>query len=68
MAYNHKNRMRLYKNIVKIVEENYIDGVTTYKGIYRAYVYPVYPISYTTFLKIINTPLKHIKNDNNTNS
>lgn len=56
MAYNHKNKLLLYQKIVDIVNERYEDGITTYKGIWSKYVYPVYPISYGKFLEILNTP------------
>jgi hypothetical protein len=46
----------MYKNVIEIVKKHYIEGVTTYSGVYREYVYPVYPMSYDLFLKIINTP------------
>ncbi len=46
----------MYSKVIKIVNEYYMDGVTTYAGIWREYVNPVYPMSYATFIKIINTP------------
>ena len=55
MAYNNRNKLIMYQRISDIVKAHYITGVTTYKGIWREYVYPVYPISYNTFLQIINT-------------
>lgn len=56
MAYNKVNLYKKYLIIVGIVKRHYIEGVTTYKGIWRQYVYPTYPISYTKFIEIINTP------------
>jgi hypothetical protein len=58
MAYNNRNKLKEWKIIQNIVQENYIEGVTTYKGIWRTYVNPDYPMCYATFLKIINTPIK----------
>lgn len=55
MAYNNQNQLLKIKKIQDIVQENYIEGVTTYKGIWREYVNPTYPCCYATFLKYINT-------------
>jgi uncharacterized protein YktA (UPF0223 family) len=41
--------------VIDIVKKHYKEGVTTYAGIYREYVNPVYPMNYNTFLRIINT-------------
>lgn len=56
MAYNGDNKLKRDYNILKIVERHYIDGVTTYAGILREYVAPVYPMDYKTFMKIVNDP------------
>lgn len=56
MAYNNRNRLLMYKKVLEIVEKHYEAGVTTYSGVWRKHVYPVYPISYQTFLKIVNLP------------
>jgi hypothetical protein len=58
MAYNQTNKMRTIKKVHEIVMENFIPGVTTYKGIWEKYVNPVYPCSYQTFLKYISTKVK----------
>jgi hypothetical protein len=56
MAYNRINKLLQYKNVIDIVNEHYEEGITTYKGIWRTYVNPVYPMSYKTFIDIINMP------------
>lgn len=56
MAYNNRNKLMMYKRILDIVDKHYEAGVTTYAGVWRRHVYPVYPISYQTFLKIVNLP------------
>ena len=56
MAYNKLNKYKLYKKVLEIVTQHYISGITTYAGIYREYVYSVYPISYKTFMNIVNFP------------
>jgi hypothetical protein len=55
MAYNKINKLLMYKHVIEIVKKHYIAEVTTYKGIYKKHVYPVYPMSYDAFLRIINT-------------
>ena len=56
MAYNKLNRYRFYKKVLDIVNTHYISGVTTYSGIFHEYVEPVYPMSYNSFMKIVNMP------------
>lgn len=53
-GYNNINKLLKYKNIIDIVNTHYRSGITTYAGIFREYVLPVYPMSYKTFMKIIN--------------
>lgn len=43
------------KLVNELVQKHYIEGVTTYKGIFEKYVKPVYPMCYETFLEYINT-------------
>jgi hypothetical protein len=54
--YNQINVLRRYKLVIDIVQKHYVEGITSYKGIWREYVYPVYPMSYNTFMQIMNTP------------
>ena len=57
MAYCKCNKMKRIVLIMDIVQKHYVDGVTTYKGIFEKYVKPVYPMSYGTFMKYVNTPV-----------
>lgn len=57
MGYNKANLNKKIALVQELVQKHYIEGVTTYKGIWRTYVTPVYPMSYETFIKYINTPL-----------
>ncbi len=50
------NKLRLYKRIIELTSKHYEVGITTYKGVWREYIYPVYPISYAVYMKIINMP------------
>lgn len=56
MSYNRINKLTYYKKVAEIVQKHYIPGVTTYVGIWRKYVNPVYPMCYDTFMKIIGIP------------
>lgn len=56
MGYNKINQYKRYLIIVNIVKQHYQEGVTTYKGIWRTYVNPFYPISYSKFIEIMNAP------------
>jgi hypothetical protein len=50
---NRLNYLLRCKKIIDIVNANYEEH-TTYAKIYRIFVYPVYPMSYKSFMKIIN--------------
>lgn len=43
-----------YKNVIDIIKQHYIPGVSTYTGIYKKYVFPVYPMHFWTFMKIVH--------------
>ena len=53
MSYNKVNKLRMYKKIVELTQRYYDADVTTYKGVWRKYVYPIYPISYSQYMKIM---------------
>lgn len=55
MAYNRVNILRHYKAIVEETNKHYDPDVTTYKGVWRKYIYPVYHISYSRYMVIIST-------------
>jgi PII-like signaling protein len=54
--YNKRNKMLMYQRIIEIVNKHYIEGVTTYAGVFREYVYDKYPMTYENFMRIINMP------------
>lgn len=56
MARNRLNYLLHCKKVVDIVNQHYEEGWTTYAAVWRRYVNPVYPMSYATFIKIINMP------------
>lgn len=55
MAKVRTNTLRRIKLVHDIVQQHYIDGITTYSGIWDKYVNKVYPMSYATFIRYINT-------------
>lgn len=65
MAYTSKNQLQRMKLVQNLVQEHYEPGISTYKGVWRKYVCPVYPMCYATFLKIINTPIKSSELESN---
>ena len=54
MARNRLNYLLHCKKVVDIVNQHYEEGWTTYAAVWRKYVNPIYPMSYATFIKIIN--------------
>ena len=56
MAYNRVNILRHYKAMLEETDKHYDPDVTTYKGVWRKYIYPVYHISYSQYMKIVSTP------------
>lgn len=56
MAYNHKNKRLLIRNVCAIVQQHYEAGNLSrcYKRVWWQHVYPIYPICYRTFLSYIN--------------
>lgn len=56
MAYNRVNILRHYISIVEDTNRYYDPDLTTYKGVWRKYIYPVYHISYSRYMTIISTP------------
>lgn len=56
MAYNQINKLKRYKNIQEVTRQYYSPGYTTLKGVWSRYIYPVYLISYTHYLRIIGEP------------
>lgn len=54
MAYRRDNLLLYYKKVADFVRENYDPDTMTYAGFWRRHVFPRWPMSYNTFLKIIN--------------
>lgn len=53
-GYNNRNRLHRIKLVQNLVQLHYEEGISNYKGIWEKYVFPVYPMSYKTFLEYIN--------------
>ena len=56
MARNRLNHLLYCKKVCDIVNDHYEPDWTTYAAVWRRFVNPVYPMSYPTFIKIINMP------------
>ena len=56
MAYNRVNKLRMYKKIVALTKQHYDEDIlNSYAKIWRLYIYSVYPVSYSHYMKIIGT-------------
>lgn len=55
MAYNKKNKLLFYKKVQELTQQYFVPGVTTYSGIFRTYIEKEYPMTYNTYMIIINT-------------
>jgi hypothetical protein len=53
-GYNRLNYLKRCKIIIDIVNAHYWEGITTYAGVFRTFVEPVYPMDYKSFMKIMN--------------
>ena len=56
MAYNKINKLKRNLLIVEITNRHYEPGYTTYAAIFRKHIEPVYPMSYKSYIDIINAP------------
>lgn len=56
MAYNNRYKLEYYMKVVELTNKYYIPGITTYSGIYRKYIRPIYPMSYAQYIKILGMP------------
>lgn len=56
MAYNSTNRKLRDRNVIEIVKREFDPDTMTYAKFWRARIFPIYPIGYQSFLKIVNTP------------
>lgn len=54
--YRKVNKLKYYLKVVEITNKHYVEGVSTYSGIFRKYIEPIYPMSYQQYIKIINMP------------
>ncbi|MCL2246189.1 MAG: hypothetical protein FWC10_03645 [Lentimicrobiaceae bacterium] len=53
-GYNRLNYLNRCKIIIGILGAHYREGITTYSGVFRAYILPFYPMSYKSFMKMVN--------------
>lgn len=43
----------MYQRVVEIIKAHYVPGLTTYRGVWREFVFPVYPMTYTKMMRIV---------------
>ena len=55
-GYNRLNYLKHCKIVIDIVNAHYKAGYTTYAGVFRTFVKPFYPMTYKSFMKIMNMP------------
>ena len=53
MSYNRINKLKMYQKIQEITMKEYEPYFTTYKGVWRKFIYPVYFVSYKHYLNIL---------------
>ena len=53
-GYNRLNYLKKCKIIIGILNAHYREGVTTYSGVFRTFVLPFYPMTYKSFMKMVN--------------
>ena len=56
MAYNKINKLKRDLIIIEITNRHYEAGYTTYAAIFRKHIEPIYPMSYKSYMDIINSP------------
>jgi len=54
MAYNNRNKLLYWKQVQEETQKHFIPGITPYAPVFRQYIEPRFPMSYATFMKIIN--------------
>ena len=54
MAYNRLNKLLHYRDVRNLTQKHFVPNISTYAGIYRECIYPVYKMDYKTFMKIIS--------------
>lgn len=63
MARNKTNMRQLKEAVIEEHRQHYIDGVTTYRGVWRRWIQPKFFISYSYYMDILGTPLSDIRKE-----
>ena len=53
MPYNRINVIKRYMDVQRITQEHYEEGITTYRGIWRKYIEPLFHYSYQQYINIL---------------
>lgn len=54
MAYNKLNKLLYYRDVLALTQKYFNPKISTYSGIYREYIYPIYKMEYKTYMNIVN--------------
>lgn len=47
------NVLKRHLDIQRITRQNYVEGLTTYAGVWRNYIEPIYHITYSQYMRIL---------------
>lgn len=61
MARNKTNMRQMKAAVIAEHNLHYIEGVTTYRGVWRRWIQPKFYISYSYYMDILGTPMGEIK-------
>lgn len=61
MSRNKTNVRMMMEAVIEEHNSHYIDGVTTYKGVWKRWIQPKFFISYSYYMEILGTPISDIK-------
>lgn len=56
MSYNKINKLKKWVDIINLTNQYYDFEFTTYKAVWRKYIYPIYKIGYRSYMNIIGSP------------
>lgn len=54
---------QLKEAVIAEHHQHYIDGVTTYRGVWRRWIQPKFFISYSYYMDILGTPMSDIRKE-----
>lgn len=61
MSRNKMNMRQMKEAVIEEHNRHYIEGLTTYRGVWRRWIQPQFFISYSYYMDILGTPMSKIK-------